>query len=105
MENASKALLIAGGILVSILVITVFIYMITRISEFRRSNEDLARIENVSEFNKRFTNYQREKVYGYELISLANRVADYNFRRSNYIAKKEGVSVGTVSNIINDLLN
>ena len=78
MENASKALLIAGGILVSILVITVFIYMITRISEFRRSNEDLARIENVSEFNKRFTNYQRDDVQGYELLSLIHNVIDYN---------------------------
>ena len=78
MENASKALLIAGGVLVSILVITVFIYMITRISEFRRSNEDLARIENVSEFNKRFTNYQRDDVQGYELLSLIHNVIDYN---------------------------
>ena len=78
MENASKALLIAGGVLVSILVITVFIYMITKISEFRRSNEDLARIENVSEFNKRFTNYQRDDVQGYELLSLIHNVIDYN---------------------------
>ena len=78
MENASKALLIAGGVLVSILVITVFIYMITRISDFRRSNEDLARIENISEFNKRFTNYQRDDVQGYELLSLIHNVIDYN---------------------------
>ena len=56
MENASKALLIAGGILVSILVITIFIYMITRISDFRNSNAELSKIENTSEFNKRFTN-------------------------------------------------
>ena len=49
MENASKALLIAGGILVSILVITVFIYMITRISEFRRSNEVVVNIPTLNQ--------------------------------------------------------
>lgn len=78
MENASKALLIAGGILVSILVITIFIYMITRISDFRNSNAELSKIENTSEFNKRFTNYQRDDIQGYELLSLIHNVIDYN---------------------------
>lgn len=78
MENASKALLIAGGVLVSILVITIFIYMISKITEFRRADDNLARIENTAEFNKRFTNYQRDDVQGYELLSLIHNVIDYN---------------------------
>ena len=82
MENASKALLIAGGVILVMLIVGLLIFSWTKFSEFYSSNDDLAEIEDLSKFNLQFTNYQDRKVYGYELISLANKVADYNMKYS-----------------------
>lgn len=82
MENASKALLMAGGVLLVMLIVGLLLFSWTRFSEFYSSNDDLAEIEDLSKFNLQFTNYQDRKVYGYELISLANKVADYNMKYS-----------------------
>ena len=89
MENASKALLIAGGILMVMLIIGLLAFSWSKITNFYNKDDELAEIEDVSKFNLQFTNYQRDKVYGYELISLANKVADYNMRYSTVGKKKE----------------
>ncbi len=83
MENASKALLIAGGILLTMLIIGLVIFAWSSFSDFYNKNDELEDIENTAKFNEQFTNYNRNNVYGYELISLANKVADYNKRYSS----------------------
>ncbi len=82
MENASKALLIAAGVLITMLIVMLLLFFKGRISEFYNEQDKIDDIENVAQFNKQFTNYERKKVYGYELISLANMVEDYNTRHS-----------------------
>ncbi len=82
MENASKALLMAGGMILAILILSLLIYGWNLFSEYQSSNDKLADIENTSQFNQHFTNYDRDDVQGYELISLVNRVVDYNERRT-----------------------
>ncbi len=34
-------------------------------------------------FNEQFANYDRDDVQGYELISLVNKIIDYNYRKSD----------------------
>ena len=82
MENASKALLMAGGMILSILLITLLVYAWSLFSKYQSSNDELADIEDVAKFNQQFTNYDRDDVEGYELISLINKVVDYNHRKS-----------------------
>lgn len=82
MENASKALLIAAGVLITMLIVMLLLFFKGKISEFYNEQDKIDDIENVAQFNKQFTNYERKKVYGYELISLANMVEDYNTRHS-----------------------
>ena len=83
MENASKALLMAGGILLVMLIIALLIFSWSKFTEFYSNDDELTEIDNISKFNLQFTNYENRDVYGYELISLANKVADYNMRYSN----------------------
>lgn len=83
MENASKALIMAGGVLIAVLVISVLIYAFNVFSEYQTSKDDLLKIEDTSKFNERFTNYDRSNVKGYEMLSLINQVIDYNKRRSS----------------------
>ena len=82
MENATKALLMAAGVLLTMLIVMLLLFFKGKITEFYDEQGKIEDIENVEIFNKHFTNYERKKVYGYELISLANMVEDYNTRHS-----------------------
>ena len=101
MENASKALLMAGGVLLVMLVIGLLLLAWGKFSEFYSKEDDLAEIKDIAEFNLQFTNYDRNDVHGYELISLANRVADYNFRYSNDEAARNNEGYSPITLIIN----
>ena len=83
MENASKALIMAGGMLLAILIISLLIYAWSLFSKYQASKDELADIEDTAKFNEQFINYDRKGVQGYELLSLVNKVIDYNYRMSN----------------------
>ena len=82
MDNASKALLMAGGMLLAILLLTLLIYAWSLFSEYQSSKNDLVDIENTAKFNQLFTNFDRKDVQGYELITLVNQIIDYNERKT-----------------------
>ena len=82
MENSAKALLMASGVLVTMLIVTLLFYFKGKLTEYYNDQGKIDDIANVADFNKQFTNYERNKVYGYEIISLANMVEDYNTRHS-----------------------
>ena len=78
MENASKALIIAGNVLISLLVITVFVFGFTNLREYMSSKQDLEYIEQATDFNKQFDEYNRKGIYGSEFFTLVNLVENYN---------------------------
>lgn len=82
MENASKALIMAGGVLLAMLIITLFAYAWSLFSKYQTSKDSLADIENTSKFNDQFTQFDRKDVLGYEILSLVNKVVDYNERKT-----------------------
>ena len=82
MENASKALIMAGGVLIALLVIGLLVFFYNNLSSLqsiKQSNDD---VEAITEFNKKYEVYARN-IYGSEILSLANMVDDYNTRESN----------------------
>lgn len=82
MENASKALLIAGGILLLIILVSLMLFVKGTISDYYASEQALEDIADTAKFNEQFSRFNREDVQGYELISLINKVVDYNERLS-----------------------
>lgn len=102
MENAAKALLIAGGVLISILVIGAFIFLFRDISKTQVDLEEVKALQQVDEFNKQFTSYEKT-LYGHELLSLINMITDYNEKATslgyNQISiRVENLTLGTVVN-------
>lgn len=97
MENASKALLIAGGVLFTMLIVGVIVFARDRFSEYYSSQSVIKGIENTAEFNKQFTNYEKENVTGNELISLINKVIDYNDRESSAVTNNSQASPITIN--------
>lgn len=93
MENVTKALLIAGGIMFTILIVSLLTYSF---SVYKQNQEERLRMqatEELTKFNLQFTNYARDDILGYELVSLLNKVIDYNQRNSS-----EGIATNAAGN-------
>ncbi len=86
MENASKALIMAGGIFIAILIITLLVFFYNNIVTVQNADEQAEIIEQSTEFNKQYDVYNRNNLYGSEILSLANKMEDYN--------RKEAVEKG-----------
>lgn len=81
MENATKALLIAGGVLIAILIITVMVMLFNSTGNVSRSYNDRIETEEVTKFNANFTQYLRQDLTIHDVISICN------------FAKQNGVEV------------
>ena len=85
MENASKALLIAAGIMIGLIVITMIVYAHHKVSNYYRSKELTLESEQLADFNEQFLGYNRADVRGSDLISLVNKIIDYNVDDMNFV--------------------
>lgn len=82
MENLAKALLIAAGMLLVMLLLTILVIGYNRISSHYELQHELITVEQLDKFNKQFQNYGGKVIRGNELISLMNKVIDYNASQS-----------------------
>lgn len=78
MENASKALLMAGGILTALLVIGALILMFNQLGSYQKGNSEAEKNSQIASFNRKFEKYAEGKINGTDIISLANEVVNYN---------------------------
>ena len=82
MENASKALIMAGAVLISLLVISLLVIFFNNLRDMQNINLSAEQVQQAAEFNKQYDVYARD-VYGSELLSIANKIVDYNKRESD----------------------
>lgn len=78
MENATKALLIAGGVLIALIIITMFILMFNRISNIQKEQEEQTKIDQLTAFNAEFEAYNKKLMFGADVITLINKAAENN---------------------------
>lgn len=79
MENASKAIIMAGGILISIVIISLLVLLFGGIGGAYDAQNEALSIKQIEEYNRKFAKYNDTKgLYGTELISLANLMNEYN---------------------------
>lgn len=82
MENASKALIIAGSVLLAVLIMTALIYTFSKISSLKQVEASSEEEKILAQYNKEIENFNRAGLYGSEILSLANLIEDYNERQS-----------------------
>ncbi len=82
MENASKALLLAGSVLISIVVIGALVLMFKNLTAYQEGSNQNTREAEVKAFNQIFLSYNRKDIRGNDIVSLINKVVDYNERKS-----------------------
>lgn len=101
MENASKALLMAAGVLIGILIISLGVYLFANFGG--TSSQIHADIEKnqIEQFNSQFTTYVgKDNVTIHDIISMANLATQNN---RNYEFSKQGATGN--NNYITVLLN
>ncbi len=83
MENASKALLIAGGVLITMIVASFGVYLYGVYHD--HSEKMLARMseKEVSEFNAKFEFYENKELTPNDIVSIMNLVVENNISRKN----------------------
>ena len=79
MENASKALLMAAGVLIGVLILSLAVYLFVTFgatsAELHKQNEE----NQVAQFNSQFTQYEgKEDVTIYDVITVANLAKENN---------------------------
>ena len=83
MENASKALIMAGSVLLAILVIGSLVFMFNTISELKNTEASAEDVEQLAKYNRQIETFNRSGLYGSEIMSLANLIDDYNKRQAD----------------------
>ena len=87
MENASKALLMAGGVLISLLVIGALILMFSNLTNYQGTETQSTREAQIQKFNEEYETYNRNDVRGSDIYSLINKVVSYNRRKTTSTEK------------------
>lgn len=77
MENMSRAILMAGGILIAVLVISLLVVARTQWGKYQAKKDEAKSNEQVAEFNKRFEAYN-SVITGSKVVSLVNLAEDMN---------------------------
>ena len=77
MENASKALLIAGGVLIALLLLGLVVYTFREWGDAQEMQQLEVNAQVVYDFNKSYLSYEKT-LYGSELLGLVNKMLDYN---------------------------
>lgn len=85
MENASKALIIAGAILISILLISVGVLVMNSINPMKKSAQDRSETMAIESFNAQFISYEGEQSGSqvramFSAVNASNAVNDHKVK-------------------------
>lgn len=83
MENASKALIMAAGVLMALLILGALVLMFNGLTAYQGESTQNTREAQIIDFNNGYTGYDRDDVRGSELLTLLNKVIDYNERKTS----------------------
>ena len=79
MENASKALLISAGVLIAILLLSLFSYLIRQMGNSTSGIYSNLSQHEISEFNQKFLNYEgRDNLSIQDVVTIINLAKDNN---------------------------
>lgn len=78
MENASKALIIAGEILMGIILLTIFAYMFSNMGKVSEQYSETIENHNLEEFNTKFSVYLNKELNIQDIITIHNLIEDIN---------------------------
>lgn len=88
MENASKALMMAGAVLLTILILGMVVYFYSQFKSFPREQEAAKEQQQITKFNEEYESYQKQKMYGVDVVTIMNKAINNNKKYANFITGK-----------------
>lgn len=88
-ENISKTLIIISSIIISLLIVTVLIFTLGKLSLAKKEEQNTDYIIEQAQNNKKFESFNRENLYGTDIISIANLIKDYNTKNDSQYKEME----------------
>lgn len=85
MENASKALLIAGGVLIALIIMSLLVVTFTKIGDYQKSQSTSSKESELAKFNRDFERYTEGEIKGVDIVSLINKIHDYNTKKESIL--------------------
>lgn len=73
MENASKALIMAGGILLAMMILALVIYVTTSMTSMQEAQDTRIAAQQLEEFNNSYLVYNKTIMYGADVLSVYNK--------------------------------
>jgi len=93
MENASKALIMAGSILIALLTIGALMFMFDNISGVEKQKNQNAEIDEILKFNRQFEAFDTVGLRGTDILTVVNKMADYNDSNDVQVQEYSGMSM------------
>ncbi len=93
MDNAATALLMAGGMILAVIVISIFVLSYTNVSQLAQTEVDATLQAEIDDFNKVFVAFNKTAMYGTDVISALNLAIDNNTRYNVSIGEEYYVDV------------
>lgn len=78
MDNAAKGLLMAGGMLLAVIVISIFIYSYNNITRLSQAQQDTELQKEIQEYNQQYLAFNKSAMYGTDVISILNLAISNN---------------------------
>lgn len=86
MENATKAILIAGGVLIALIIISIGIYLYTLYSSQSEEYSQIISATELQKFNSKFDVYVgRNDITAQEIVSVVNLSKEYDNQVQIYL--------------------
>lgn len=95
MENATKALIIAGTILISLLLISIAVYVFNNYAGFAIENQERQAAQDKIQFNTQFEKYVEKDLTIHDVVTIANLAKDYNEKNQLEDKNKIKIYLGT----------
>lgn len=85
MENATRALTMAGGILIALMILGALFLMFNNLSSYQNQNDTSTKSTQIAEFNNQFEPYnKKDNLTLMELHSVYNKVNSNNKKNPEY---------------------
>ena len=79
MENASKALIIAGGVFLALMILSLVVYVLSSMTDFADAQDRAKQVSEIEEFNKSYQAYNKQRMYGIDI----NKANDNNIKNKD----------------------
>lgn len=94
MENATKALLIAGGVLIAIIILTIGVTLYSMYSDQAKEYNQMVTTTEIQKFNSKFDVYVgRTDITAQEVVSVVNLAKEYGDEVQIIIKNKSNLTV------------